>query len=156
MIVSNINSPELEKYLLTNERFAVAFDFVKKIFADGVEDGRHVIDGDALYVNVMTYESKEAERSCFEAHKNYIDIQFIVYGTEVIYSADLNKLSVKTPYSAEKDIMFLNDYDNASKLVLSDGEYGIFFPWDAHKPGLCLDGKADDVKKIVVKVKFNS
>ena len=48
----------------------------------------------------------------------------------------------------------MKDYEKASKLILQDGEYGIFFPWDAHKPGLCFDGKPDEVCKIVVKVKI--
>lgn len=50
--------------------------------------------------------------------------------------------------------MLLDDCEKSSKLVLEKGEYGIFFPWDAHKPGLCFEGNPDNVKKIVVKVKF--
>ena len=65
-------------------------------------------------------------------------------------------MTIKTEYSPEKDVMFFDDFEKASKLVLSDGEYGIFFPWDAHKPGLCLDGVTGEVKKIVVKVKFEA
>lgn len=152
MIFDNLNNSC--KYSSAHRGFAEAFDFLKKAVDEKLPVDRYEIDGEKVFAFIQEYTSKQ--ESSFEAHKNYIDIQFIVYGTEVIYSADLNKLSVKTPYSAEKDIMFLNDYDKASKLVLSDGEYGIFFPWDAHKPGLCLDGKTGEVKKIVVKVKFNS
>ncbi len=47
----------------------------------------------------------------------------------------------------------LEDCEKASKAVLQAGEYGIFFPWDAHKPGLCYGGNPDTVRKIVVKVR---
>jgi YhcH/YjgK/YiaL family protein len=153
MIVSNINSPELEKYLLTNERFAVAFDFVKKIFADGVEDGRHVIDGDALYVNVMTYESKEAERSCFEAHKNYIDIQVIIEGEEIIGFESNDKLTVTKGYDAEGDYMLYSLNDKYDSIRVGSGEFAIIFPEEPHAPGIAADGKPARVRKAVVKVR---
>ena len=153
MIVSNINSPELEKYLLTNERFAVAFDFVKKIFADGVEDGRHVIDGDALYVNVMTYESKEAERSCFEAHKNYIDIQVIIEGEEIIGFESNDKLTVTKEYDDEGDYMLYSLNDKYDSIRVGSGEFAIIFPEEPHAPGIAADGKPARVRKAVVKVR---
>ena len=128
------------------------FKPLKKAVTDNLHEGRYEIDGDNVFAFIQEYTSKE--ESSFEAHKKYIDIQFIVKGTEVIYASDLDKLSVKTAYSEQKDIIFLNDYEKATKVILTDGEYGIFFPWDAHKPGLCLDGNPDTVKKIVVKVKY--
>ncbi len=151
MIFDTLNNSH--QYCNVHLGFAAGFDFLKKAVSENFPAGRYEIDGDRVFAFIQEYTSKE--ESSFEAHKNYIDIQFIVCGTEVIYAADLNKLSVKTEYSAEKDIMFLDDCDKASKLVLTDGEYGIFFPWDAHKPGLCLDGKTAEVKKIVVKVKYD-
>lgn len=150
MIVDNLNNSK--QYCSTHCGFAEGFDFLKKAVSENLPEGRYEIDGDNVFAFIQEYTSKE--ESSFEAHKNYIDIQFIVNGTEVIYAADLDKLTVNTEYSPEKDIMFLEDYEKASKVILNDGEYGIFFPWDAHKPGLCLDGKLDTVKKIVVKVKF--
>ena len=62
-------------------------------------------------------------------------------------------MTVKEEYSAERDVMFLEDCEKASMAVLQAGEYGIFFPWDAHKPGLCYGGNPDTVRKIVVKVR---
>ena len=49
--------------------------------------------------------------------------------------------------------MFYEDNVNSTKGILNADEYGIFFPRDVHKPGMCLNGNQDTVKKIVVKVK---
>ena len=142
------------QYREAHKGFSAAFDFLVKAVSENLPSGRYDIDGDSVFAFIQEYESKT--ESSFEAHKKYIDIQFIVFGTEVIYSGEIDNFTVKAEYDAEKDIMFLNDYNKAVKLVLSDGEYGIFFPWDAHKPGLCFDGKPDNVKKIVVKVKYDA
>lgn len=32
------------------------------------------------------------------------------------------------------------------------GCYAVFFPNDAHRPGVCVDGKPLDYRKVVVKV----
>ena len=150
MIVDTLNNSK--QYSNAHGGFSAGFDFIKKAVSENLPEGRYDIDGENVFAFIQEYTSKED--SSFEAHKNYIDIQFIVKGTEVIFAADLDKLSVKTEYCDERDVMFLNDYGKATKIILTDGEYGIFFPWDAHKPGLCLDGKPDTVKKIVVKVKY--
>ncbi len=149
MIVDNLKNSH--QYRNTHNGFAQSFDFLNKAVEENLPVGRYEIDGSNVFAFIQEYTSKQ--ESYFEAHKNYIDIQFIVEGTEVIYAADISCLTVKEEYSAEKDIMFLNDYEKASKTVLEKGEYGIFFPWDAHKPGLCFNGNPAHVKKIVVKVK---
>lgn len=153
MIVSNINSPELAKYALTNEGFAEAFDFIKKMFAEGVEDGRHIIDGDALYVNVMTYESKAAEQSCFEAHKKYIDIQVIIEGEEIIGFESAERLAVTKEYDAEGDYMLYALNDSYDALRVGSEELVILFPEEPHAPGIAVDGKPARVRKAVVKVR---
>ncbi len=149
MIIDNLQNSS--QYIKSHSGFSKSFDFLKKAVEEKLPVGRYEIDGDNVFAFIQEYTSKE--ESSFEAHKNYIDIQFIVEGTEVIYAEDISKLKVSEQYSPEKDIMFLDDYEKASRLILEKGEYGIFFPWDAHKPGLCYDGNPGYVKKIVVKVK---
>jgi len=45
-----------------------------------------------------------------------------------------------------------SDEKEGTALHLSQGSVAVFFPEDAHKPG-CIWGKAQEVKKAVVKVK---
>lgn len=149
MIIDNLSNSH--QYRETHKGFAESFDFLEKAVRENLPVGRYEIDGDSIFAFIQEYTSKT--ESSFEAHKNYIDIQFIVEGTEVIFAGDLSRMTVRDEYSADRDIMILEDCDKVSMAILRKGEYGIFFPWDAHKPGLCLDGKPDAVKKIVVKVR---
>ena len=147
MIADNLKN--CGKYASCHEGFDKAFDFLKKAVSENLPVGRYEIDGDKVFAFIQEYESKPD--SSFEAHKNYIDIQFIISGTEVMKVADISQMTVSVPYT--EDVMFFENNERASVLVIEEGEYGIFFPWDAHKPGLCFDGKPAQVKKAVVKVR---
>ncbi len=151
MVFDNIKNCEL--YYGLHPRFHEAFDFIKKAITENVEAGKHEIDGKELWASVQEYTSKLETEAKAEAHKNYIDIQFIVSGVEVIEGFDIARAAPKSEYNDVKDVMFYEDDANATKGILNAGEYGIFFPNDVHKPGMCLNGVQSQVKKIVVKVK---
>lgn len=139
------------KYACSHKGFAECFDFLKKAVNEDLPAGRYEIDGDNVFAFIQEYTTKTD--STFEGHKNYIDIQFIVRGTEVMKVADISKMNIACEYSSEKDIAFYSDNEKATVAVIEAGEYGVFFPWDIHKPGLCFNGEPGEVKKIVVKVK---
>lgn len=151
MIFDRLDSCEL--YYGLHPKFRDAFDFIKRAVNENLAPGKYEIDGNELYASVQEYTSKLEAEAKAEAHKNYIDIQFIISGTEVIDSFDICKAVPKSDYNEIKDVMFYKDCDAASRGILTDNQYGIFFPHDVHKPGMCLNGKQDTVKKIVVKVK---
>lgn len=155
MIVSNINSPELELYAKMNERFAMAFDTVKKIFSEGIEDGKHSIKADELYVNVMTYVPKSAELSCFEAHKKYVDIQVILEGEEIIGFESAEELEITKEYAAEGDCMLYAMNDRYDSVRVKAGEFAIIFPEEPHAPGIAASAAPTKVRKAVVKVLWN-
>ena len=139
------------KYINSHKGFAESFAFLEKAVAENLPVGRYEIDGDNVFAFIQEYTSKL--ESSFETHKNYIDIQFIVSGIEVMKATDISNLKETAPYNPERDVTFYEDYDKATVGVVEEGMYGIFFPWDAHKPGLAFGGNPDAVKKIVVKVK---
>ncbi len=151
MVFDNLKNCEL--YFGMHPRFKEAFDFIKKAIADNLPAGKYEIDGKELWASVQEYTSKLESEAKAEAHKNYIDIQYIVSGVEVIEGFDIARAIPKSEYNDAKDVMFYEDDTQAAKGILNADEYGIFFPRDVHKPGMCLDGKQDSVKKIVVKVK---
>lgn len=149
MIIDRLeNSP---KYACSHKGFAESFAFLQKAVSENLPCGRYEIDGDNVFAFIQEYTSKLD--SAFEGHKNYIDIQFIISGTEVMKVADISKMNISQEYDPERDIAFYQDNDKASVCVIEAGEYGVFFPWDIHKPGLCFDNAPAEVKKAVVKVK---
>ena len=147
MIVDSLKN--CEKYVACHEGFDKAFAFLRRAAQENLPVGRYEIDDDRVFAFIQEYTSKT--ESSFEAHKNYIDIQFILSGTEVMKVCDISQVKISVPYT--EDVMFFEDNERASVAVVEAGEYGIFFPWDAHKPGLCFD-TPEEVKKVVVKVKF--
>ena len=150
MIIDRLENSH--KYSGAHKGFAEAFAFLQKAVSENLPVGRYEIDGDNVFAFIQKYTSKTD--SAFETHKNYIDIQFVALGVEVIEVCDIANMKETAPYNSERDVTFYEDYDKATIAVIEAGSYGIFFPWDAHKPGLALKGNPDEVKKIVVKVKF--
>ena len=150
MIFDNIKN--CEQYFKCHPGFEAAFAFVKQAIADNLPVGRYELDGKELFAFIQEYETKLPEESQFEGHRNYIDIQCIVSGIECMEAMEISLAEVKTPYSSENDIALYNDNAKAVKAVLEAGDFGIFFPHDVHKPGMCYGGVKAAAKKIVVKV----
>ena len=103
---------------------------------------------------VSEYTTKPVNEKGYEAHLEYIDIQFLLSGEEAIDCQPLEQLAPSLPYNADKDIAFYASGDAAPvKLPIGNGYFAILFPQDGHMPCLCLNAPAP-VKKVVVKVKI--
>ena len=137
-------------YLSTNPLFEKAFDYLENYLKNPVAPGRYEICGKDLFVMVQNYETRD--EGLFEAHDQYIDIQCMISGTENVYYANRNNLQVLEEYDENKDVAFYKDSDGCVEFLLRDGEFMIFFPQDAHKPAMAVNGK-NDVVKLVFKVK---
>jgi YhcH/YjgK/YiaL family protein len=78
----------------------------------------------------------------------------VISGKEIMNIAPLTTAKeVVTPYDSTKDIEFLT-VDKISKFSATPSNFFIFFPTDAHRPGL-KDGVNSNVRKIVIKVKVD-
>ena len=52
----------------------------------------------------------------------------------------------------DDDLYLYDDVKNEFFIHATEGCYAVFFPNDAHRPGVCVDGKPLDYRKVVVKV----
>ncbi len=139
------------RYESLNSRFAKAFAFLRTV--DGTQElGRHDLDGDACFALVQTYKTKPIEKAKFEAHRKYIDVQFIHSGRETILWAPLSTMKEETmAYSDEKDAALWKLTADTTPLHVSGGHFAILWPQDAHAP--CVEWeKPEQVFKVVVKV----
>ena len=85
-----------------------------------------------------------------EAHRKYLDIQYIVKGKEVMGWADLADCQIQGEFNETKDIgMYAGDF---TFTTINEGICYVVFPEDAHMPGRHLDVPNDFVK-VVVKLK---
>jgi YhcH/YjgK/YiaL family protein len=138
-------------YFKNREKWDKAFTWLKSGDLQNMEPKRYDIDGEILYATVSEYLSKNEEDARYEAHRKYIDIQYVAAGKEFIGIAPLaSKTGVLEAYDATKDIEFLTMTGGENHLATPD-RFFILFPDDAHRPGL-KDVENSPVRKVVVKV----
>jgi YhcH/YjgK/YiaL family protein len=115
--------------------------------------GRQEIDGSKIYTMVSEYDTQPKEVRRPEAHKKYVDIQFIYTGEEMIGTGPLAGAGeVAEDRLAEKDAIYYKTLSTETFHVLSAGMFAVYFPWDAHRPNCSAGETAAKVKKVVVKI----
>ena len=148
----------LERYEGVNPRFREAFVFLRRLIAEGAEKGRHDLMGTdgAIYANMNIYETKPlSESSKMEVHRDYIDVQIILEGEEMMYVPSLDEeLATLTPYTEEADyaLFSMPSPEGCVALPLPAGSFAIFFPGELHAPSLAVSSPMA-VKKLVGKVR---
>lgn len=141
-------------YFKNKERWDKAFIFLKSNDLSKLEVKKYDIDGDNVYAPVSEYVTKTDENPSYEVHRKYIDIQYIINGKEIIGHAPLAmKKDILVPYDEPKDYELMTVSKGVSLKAAPD-RFFIFFPDDAHSPGL-KDELNSQVRKVVVKVKVD-
>jgi biofilm protein TabA len=114
--------------------------------------GRIAIDGDRVLASIQLYATIVTDTPKVEAHRRYIDLQFIASGEEAIGWAPLERLAITQPYDEAKDNCFGTVISgDLTRIHLRAGQLAVFYPEDAHAPKLAV-GPSVPVTKIVVKV----
>lgn len=146
MILDTLKNAGL--YESIHPRFKQAFDFLKNTDLLTLPLGKMELDGSNLVVNVVEVVGKSAEEAKMETHLRYIDIQVPVTAPETMGWIAVNQLKETTQeYNVEKDVAFFAD--KATNFIkVHPNEFAVFFPEDAHQPGIA-EGQH---KKVIVKV----
>jgi biofilm protein TabA len=150
MVFDKIENAKM--YNSLGKRIAQGLALLKDPAVLNAAKGRHEVDGDNLYYMADEYDSKPEDQGRIEAHRKYIDIQYIISGREWIGCRTLEGLQIETPYNAEKDIEFYTRAEPMTHVTAEAGTFVILWPHEGHMPGRMFD-KPEHVKKIVVKVK---
>jgi biofilm protein TabA len=146
MVFDRINNAH--SYAPLGKLIARGLEYLKRTDLAALEPGRHEIDGVNVYALVSEYATKDRADGRWEAHRRYIDVQFVVRGTERIGYATVDRLEAG-PYDEQKDLMWLRG--RGQFVTIEPGDFMILWPHDAHMPGIALDSPAP-VKKVVVKI----
>ena len=130
-------------------------DFVVDFKNGQLADGTYEIDGKRVFAMVQSYRTRQqTHEMMFEAHKKYIDLQYIVNGIEKIRWARLDSVDlVEEKYSTDGDIAFYEG-DAMFDFTLTKGTFLLLYPEDAHLPGLSAQ-KDVNVRKIVFKIQVD-
>ena len=134
-----------------NSKIQKAIEYLKNTNFNDFPDGKINIDNE-IWANLQTYYTKDD--ALFEAHRKYIDIQFMLEGQEKISVCDYNNCLSEIPYNEEKDIEFLKS-NEWKDIEMNSGDFLILYPKDAHKPSISINNEKHYVRKLVIKVPVN-
>ena len=148
MITDHISKASL--YFGIGERIQTALKYLSETDFSKVEAGKYILDGDNIFAMVQEYSTKPLKACALEAHKKYIDIQFMDEGEECIGYEPLSKQEVSAQYDETDDCWLFKGNPNIIKYT--KGMFAILYPQDLHMPRL-ISGNSLPVRKVVVKVK---
>jgi len=158
MIIDKIENAHLYKNI--GERISTSFEYIKQTDLKNLAPGKYEIDGENIFALVSEYKTKSESEGKLEAHKKYMDVQYVISGEELMgYSplgnpafaeAMAGRQQILEPYKEENDIVFFTGDKSFTKV--SAGMFAVFFPEDVHMPGIA-SGKSSSVKKLVIKVR---
>lgn len=148
-----VNIPELARqYRLNPAYWDKAFAFLKEHDLQAMDIGRISIDSNNVYAMVTENPTKDYDSTKWESHRKYLDIHYVISGTEKIGVSPVTKLTVVNPYDESKDLI---NYSGKGKTYAATPEkFFIFFPSDAHRPGITAAGDKKADKKIVIKIRY--
>ena len=149
MIYYNINNIEFYKGL--SEDIFLGLEFLKNATPD-IEIGVHELSPRVKAI-VSEYQTKEVNEYAYEAHRKFIDIQYLLKGTEKICCLPIEKLQESKPYQEEVEAAFYTANRKTIEKSLGNGYFAVFYPQGGHMPCLCVE-KPESVKKVVVKVRI--
>lgn len=127
-----------------------AMEMIRDADFEKLENKTYLVDGFDFRFFILSYETR-AVNDRPEAHRNFIDIQYIISGKENIGVGQLKDMTEEVEANPEKDIWFYKgpmDY-----ITLTSGMFAVFFPNDAHAPDISPNEGTNTVRKCVFKVR---
>lgn len=151
MILDTLQNAHL--YHGLGPKFIKAFEYLAQTDFNALEKGKYEIDGKNIFAIVNEYDTVDPSGERMEAHRKYIDIQYIVRGAELIGHDLLLQKTPSRAYDEPTDFMLFEERP-AFFTKLEQDQFAIFFPSDLHMPNLRID-EPIPVKKVVVKISVN-
>jgi len=137
-----------------DKKISAGLSYLKELTPDSffeLADGESVkvaVDGDKLFAIDQKYRTKPVNSAKFEAHRHYIDLQYVVEGIEIIRNSCLIDCRPQGEYDSENDVQFFTS-EFFSSITLKAGMVCILYPEDVHAPGLAYDSPGSVIKSVV-------
>jgi biofilm protein TabA len=155
MIYGSIYNLEIDKKILP-QALVRGLEYLKKTDIPSLAPGKYEIEGNTLFALIQDNQTAPRSDRRAEIHRNYVDIQYVHSGSEIIGYGMVNPANdVLENLLNVKDALFFKNVKDEIELIMTPGTYAVFFPADVHRPG-CIHGTAAWVRKVVVKVAVDS
>lgn len=150
MVFGNIRDRKDFSWL--EEVVGKCFDYAAANDLLSYEKGSHPIDKDELFVNIVEYETTTPENRFWEAHRQYLDLHFMLRGPEQI---DVNFIdNMEQKEFVEKDDFLPLEGDPNSHVILNAGDFLLCYPADAHRTAVQVGAPAA-IKKAIFKIRIH-
>ena len=150
MISTNLHSIKKQSWL--EKPLKKALDFLENNDLTAIESKTYEILGNDIFAQVIDFETDDRENIKAESHIKYIDLQYLVTGSEKLGFVANNGDYFYDEYIKERDLCLYNrDFENESYAIATPSAINIFFPEDIHMPGIKVDSKIK-LRKIVIKI----
>ena len=139
-------------YRSLGAEIAMALDYLRRTDFSQIPDGRHELDGDRVFAIVQRYRPKPLTEAQWEAHRQYIDVQYVAAGAERMgYAPPANGSVVRRAYNSQDDYVLCDA--EGDFFAVRAGSFAIFTPHDTHASGMAIDPPevSTEVCKVVVK-----
>lgn len=135
--------------LLQNIYYKNALEYISRVNLADLTPGKHILDGENLFVNIVDTKLKTASEARLEVHNTYIDIQVPISGPETYGVKPRSECtSPAGEFDEGNDIQFFDD--PVEQMVTAvPGQAVTFTPDTAHAP---LIGNGT-IRKAIFKVK---
>jgi len=138
----------LQTYLFLNTGLAKAREFFWRQDLLSLPDGSYALDGKKVFAIVSRNPGRTRENANLEAHRQYLDLQVVLCGTETMgWKSRALCGAASREYNPERDVEFFADEPDVW-LTVPAGSFAVFLPDDTHMPGLA-DGV---IHKVVFKL----
>jgi len=156
------NLPTVRAQLIRRPVFDLSFAYLDdalrpgtaanlRVLSIGLGETNRVELGEGAFALEQSYNSRPRAEGRLESHIQYIDIQVLLAGEEIIEVTEISTLTVSENLTPAKDVIFYHDSRATSPLRLSGlGATAVFFPNDGHLGGLAIVAPVR-VRKIVIK-----
>ena len=120
---------------------------------DEFGEGKVELDGGKIFFSIYDSETKDDDELHYEVHKDYIDIQFVLEGEELLYYGNLPADAEEIEADEEEDYYYFEKPETRlSHIHFCPGEFIILFPGELHAPGGMTDQGKCTVRKFIGKV----
>lgn len=136
-----------------NFRISEATEYLKNIPVKDLEIGRRYQVDENFNYSIQSYYTKPEAECFFESHKQYVDIQIMTNGFELMDIADVSRLKVRENYDQYKDIIIWDNPLKNMRVRLGEGDFIVLYPENAHR-GAVAESESCKVVKIVGKVRI--
>ena len=148
MIYTNMKN--FRRYIGLDTKLDKAIEYILSHDVKSLENGIHEIDGKDIYINRHEYDSIPADKGNWEGHRDYLDIQMVLEGQEMIGVSSASALECLS-YNEERDRYSFSGAVE-SWINMRPGDLLILYPEDAHMVKVQLEGQTH-LQKACVKVR---